>query len=89
MKTHKQQIIENTVVSLIAAGFPKNLADGFTLVLSNVYDYGYFEALSAVSSEKLLPAQTHKRGCSVCGIGANGEVMGYVCPRSDCPTRIT
>jgi hypothetical protein len=29
------------------------------------------------------------RGCPVCGIGANGEVMGYVCPRMDCPTRIT
>lgn len=29
------------------------------------------------------------RGCRVCGIGANGEVIGYVCNRSDCPTRIT
>jgi hypothetical protein len=32
---------------------------------------------------------SHKRGCHVCGIGANGEVMGYVCSRSDCPTRIS
>lgn len=29
------------------------------------------------------------RGCRVCGIGANGEVIGYVCDRGDCPTRIT
>ena len=29
------------------------------------------------------------RGCHVCGSGANGEVIGYVCNRSDCPTRIT
>jgi hypothetical protein len=28
-------------------------------------------------------------GCRVCGIGKNGEIMGYVCPRTDCPTRIT
>lgn len=33
--------------------------------------------------------QAQKRGCSVCGIGANGETVGYVCPRSDCPTKIT
>jgi hypothetical protein len=29
------------------------------------------------------------RGCGVCGIGANGQTMGYVCTRSDCPTRVT
>jgi len=29
------------------------------------------------------------RGCGVCGIGDNGQIMGYVCTRSDCPTRIT
>lgn len=33
--------------------------------------------------------QEQKRGCSVCGIGANGEVVGYVCTRNDCPTRVT
>jgi len=27
-------------------------------------------------------------GCSVCGIGA-GKVMGYVCPRGDCPSKVT
>lgn len=29
------------------------------------------------------------RGCRVCGIGANGEALGYVCPRTDCPSRFT
>lgn len=29
------------------------------------------------------------RGCRVCGIGSKGEPLGYVCPRTDCPTRIT
>lgn len=29
------------------------------------------------------------KGCYVCGIGANGAIIGYVCNRSDCPTRIT
>lgn len=27
-------------------------------------------------------------GCRVCGIGANGAVIGYVCPRADCPTAV-
>jgi hypothetical protein len=27
-------------------------------------------------------------GCAVCGIGA-GKVMGYVCPRGNCPTKVT
>jgi len=30
-----------------------------------------------------------KRGCRVCGIGADGKAYCYVCPRSDCPTRVT
>lgn len=35
------------------------------------------------------PAQVKPyTGCSVCGLNFNGP-MGYVCPRSDCPTRIT
>lgn len=25
-------------------------------------------------------------GCHVCGIGSKGEIMGYACPRSDCPS---
>ena len=33
--------------------------------------------------------QSQKRGCQVCGIGANGETVGYVCTRNDCPTRVT
>jgi hypothetical protein len=36
-----------------------------------------------------FPATNTRRGCSICDIGANGEVMGYVCPRNDCPTKVT
>ena len=28
-------------------------------------------------------------GCSVCGLGSSGMTSGYVCPRGDCPVRIT
>lgn len=27
--------------------------------------------------------------CQVCGKGSNGSTMGYVCGRSDCPSRLT
>ena len=37
----------------------------------------------------VTPRFNQGRGCLVCGIGANGESMSYVCPRTDCPTRIT
>lgn len=32
---------------------------------------------------------TYTTGCKVCGIGKNGEVMGYVCNNPNCPTRVT
>lgn len=28
-------------------------------------------------------------GCQTCGIGSDGRAYGYVCSRSDCPTRVT
>jgi hypothetical protein len=34
-------------------------------------------------------ASSAMRGCSVCGIGSDGKVMGYVCSRGDCPSKIT
>lgn len=30
-----------------------------------------------------------KWGCGVCGIGADGKAYGYVCPRLDCPTKVS
>ena len=35
------------------------------------------------------PVSQWQRSCAVCNIGANGNVIGYVCSRPDCPTRIT
>lgn len=42
---------------------------------------------SFINPAQLAPST--QRGCKVCGIGADGQVWGYVCPRNDCPTRIT
>jgi len=27
--------------------------------------------------------------CPLCGVGDGGKAMGYVCPRGDCPTKVT
>lgn len=37
------------------------------------------------------PVKTPTIGCDVCGLTGSkvSQVMGYVCPRSDCPTKVT
>lgn len=35
-----------------------------------------------------FPKPRFTKGCSVCGIGADGEVLGYVCVRKDCPSGV-
>lgn len=35
-----------------------------------------------------LPKYSMNTGCPVCGLGSNGEAMGYVCTRTDCPTAV-
>lgn len=51
------------------------------------------EAALAQPDEKAFPpwppVSQWQRSCAVCNIGANGNVIGYVCSRPDCPTRIT
>jgi hypothetical protein len=47
------------------------------------YDDGQRELREKQQAE---PVREWPRGCRVCGLGADGRVMGYVCPRSDCPT---
>lgn len=31
----------------------------------------------------------YSMGCPVCGIGSDGGAMGYVCTRTDCPTKVS
>lgn len=46
-------------------------------------------------SQKIVPRQFPGytppvyNGCSRCGIGSEGRIMGYVCNRLDCPTKVT
>lgn len=66
-------------------GYKKGYAEGFM---------AGFQAGRLVSPpEKYPPNYPPKsweyKGCPVCGIGADGGALGYVCQRIDCPTRIT
>jgi hypothetical protein len=36
--------------------------------------------------QKINKEPPFTKGCLVCGLGTNGEIMGYVCPRTDCPS---
>lgn len=51
------------------------------------------EKVKYLESKQRMPWDTlptdYYKGCRVCGIGKDGGVVGYVCYRSDCPTRIT
>jgi hypothetical protein len=46
----------------------------------------YMEQQAAPLAEPTFSVRT---GCRVCGVGDGGKAMGYVCPRSDCPMRVT
>jgi hypothetical protein len=46
--------------------------------------------IQAVPSGWAMPKTAPmKLGCPVCGLGSDGCPMGYVCPRNDCPTRVS
>lgn len=58
----------------------------------NLHDIERFAALVAAAERERIKAERqplYRNGCPVCGLGADGRAMGYVCPRNDCPTRIT
>lgn len=57
---------------------------------------GQAEPVVAVQAEPVAvralpvvePVRYWRWACAVCGIGADGRAMGYVCPRGDCPTQV-
>lgn len=65
----------------------KTYEDGYRQGFLDGYNAGKSASIPAYPQDN-FPGLDMK-GCRVCGIGANGEALGYVCPRLDCPTRIT
>jgi hypothetical protein len=39
-------------------------------------------------AQQTEPVRYWQWACSVCGVGADGKVMGYVCGSSDCPMQV-
>ena len=72
-----------------------DLERGYASVENEEYRKGYRDgwrdAMNELATKPVWPPpptmpQPKQDGCRVCGMTG---VMGYVCPRSDCPTRIT
>jgi hypothetical protein len=60
------------------------------------YARGFKDGWQAAMESQRTPAQlptwpsiSSPRGCPVCGLGADGKPMSYVCPRAACPNRVT
>ena len=46
------------------------------------------QRLESWKTQQAEPVRYWQWACSVCGLGADGKVMGYACPRGDCPTQV-
>jgi hypothetical protein len=49
----------------------------------------YFPSMPSPKTEPWPKVEKTTMGCQTCGIGSDGRAYGYVCSRSDCPTRVT
>jgi hypothetical protein len=78
---YKTDVVNKAIEGLKQGGMPH--PEIFQVLLERVYDCGYNEA------RRIICDNPYPNGCRVCGIGGDGVAYGYVCNRSDCPTRIT
>ena len=81
--SYREEVVNTAIKSLEDAGFPG--AVSLVLMFERVYDCGYNEARRTLELNQVK--KTTHLGCSKCGF--EYTVMGYVCPRSDCPTKVT
>jgi hypothetical protein len=61
--------------------------------LDRLYDQAYWQGYNdraILDLNNFQPLAGAKfKGCQVCGLDMTKGAWGYVCPRDDCPTRIT
>ena len=96
-KQHKEQIINNVTNALGDVG--SSVLNRVRPLIDLAYEAGYNQAIKdTVQHQPIIPRDQPVRqkwesypyrGCPVCGMGADGKAYGYVCNRSDCPTRVT
>lgn len=86
---YKKDVVDTAIAAMKTGGYAE--ADMFRVLFERIYDSGYHEAVRNLHpfefNKPIIPVQS--KGCHVCGIGANGEIMGYVCHNPSCPTKIT
>jgi hypothetical protein len=99
-KQHKEQVINNVTNALGDVG--SSMLNRVRPLIDLAYEAGYNQAIKDAAERQstdsmtelwwnprtVKPVDTNK-GCSVCGIGADGKPYGYVCNRDDCPTKVT
>lgn len=68
------------------------MSDEWKKGYSEGFSDGYMKAYRELTDTKPIPWNQHMttewKGCRVCGMKWD-KPMGYVCPRSDCPSKIT
>ena len=73
------------------AGFTDASFCRWSAYTDNLERFAALVAAAAASEwerKQAEPVRYWQWACSVCGIGADGGVMGFVCPRGDCPTQV-
>lgn len=97
---HKEETINKVTTALGDVGTA--LIKRIEPLLDLVYEAGYNQAIKDAAERQSTDSMAElwwnprtvkpvdiNKGCSVCGIGADGKPYGYVCTRNDCPTRVT
>jgi hypothetical protein len=64
---------------------PPGTVNIWTMLTDAAFDLGSEQQAEPVTE----PTFSVRTGCKVCGVGDGGKAMGYVCPRGDCPTKVT
>lgn len=84
-KQHKEQIITNVTNALGDVG--SSFLNRVRPLIDLAYEAAYNQAIKDGVARQIL---CQSQGCPLCGISAGDKAKyGYVCNRSDCPTRVT
>jgi hypothetical protein len=100
-KQHKEETINKIIMALgddIGSTFLNRLKPLLDLAYEASYNQAYKDATERQSTNpipeqwwnpRIVKPVDINKGCPVCDMGADGKAYGYVCNRSDCPTRVT
>ena len=79
----------NTESDEYITGYKAGFGDGWDAA-KQTFEKHLRDAANQVKNP-VVPSETYKfqEGCPVCGIGKNGDPLGYACQHPSCPSRAT